>query len=410
MTRKYSKLFVFLIFNIIFLFVIYHGRSQLPFISYVDEFLGVLGFIMIFYVFYKKGFTKKDFWVFILCSIINCFYIFYSIYNSLQPITTILTDFVACSKFFFAIYLFSSIFKGKLNKDSFIWVVNEAKIITVIYILLTLAFYFFGIFPIKDYRYGLPVLCLFYPTITVFASSLIFLLLLIYAFVEKKRKYIYLTLLSLMLVLTLRSKAITFIIAFWSYLIYIKLNSKVYKNMIIVIGALLAIYLCFDQFIFYFVTLEDSARSQLYSTSFIIAKDYFPFGTGFGSFASASSANPYSPIYYYYGLSSVYGLTPDHSSFISDSFWPMILGQFGYFGLIFYVFILCFVVRKIMKFSDYKFKNLSLLCFLYLFIDSLVESSFVHPISILFAFLIGISFSQCEGDGDLFGIDYNPNL
>jgi hypothetical protein len=76
------------------------------------------------------------------------------------------------------------------------------------------------------------------------------------------------------------------------------------------------------------------ARIALYSTSVLIARDDFPFGAGLGRYGSGVSRDPYSPVYAQYGLDKIDGLSPTHSSFVSDTFWPRILGETGVIGLV----------------------------------------------------------------------------
>lgn len=54
---------------------------------------------------------------------------------------------------------------------------------------------------------------------------------------------------------------------------------------------------------------EFMARAMLYVTSFEIFKDFFPFGSGFASFASHSSGVYYSPLYAKYGIENVKGIS-----------------------------------------------------------------------------------------------------
>jgi hypothetical protein len=65
--------------------------------------------------------------------------------------------------------------------------------------------------------------------------------------------------------------------------------------------------------------------------------DFFPLGSGFGTFASYLSGRYYSNIYDLYGISNVIGMTREKYNYISDVFWPYIYAQFGIFGLALYV-------------------------------------------------------------------------
>lgn len=80
-----------------------------------------------------------------------------------------------------------------------------------------------------------------------------------------------------------------------------------------------------------------AARVALYVVGVKILVDFFPLGSGFGTFASHLSGKYYSNIYELYGVSDVWGLQKIFYNFVSDAFWPYIYGQFGVFGLLIYV-------------------------------------------------------------------------
>lgn len=79
------------------------------------------------------------------------------------------------------------------------------------------------------------------------------------------------------------------------------------------------------------------ARVALYRGSLEIARDHFPVGAGMGRYGSWMSRIEYSPVYREYGLDSVRGLTEHNSQYATDTFWPMILGEFGVIGAAGYV-------------------------------------------------------------------------
>jgi hypothetical protein len=88
-----------------------------------------------------------------------------------------------------------------------------------------------------------------------------------------------------------------------------------------------------------------NARLALHYTSLLIARDHFPLGTGLASFGSYASRLYYSPTYVAYGISNIWGLSPQFSGFITDTFWPMVLGEGGVFTLVCYVMFLSFIGR-----------------------------------------------------------------
>jgi len=91
------------------------------------------------------------------------------------------------------------------------------------------------------------------------------------------------------------------------------------------------------------------ARDALYINGFKIARDYFPLGAGFGTYGGYISYLIYSPLYYKYGLYKMWGLSPQTGQFISDTFWPHIMGEIGFIGLIIYVAIIFVLITFTVK-------------------------------------------------------------
>jgi hypothetical protein len=87
------------------------------------------------------------------------------------------------------------------------------------------------------------------------------------------------------------------------------------------------------------------ARFVLYRTFPEILHDYFPFGSGFASFATHSSGEYYSDLYVKYGIDSVWGISKQYHNFISDTYYPS-LAQFGVAGIILYLLFWVYILRK----------------------------------------------------------------
>jgi hypothetical protein len=88
------------------------------------------------------------------------------------------------------------------------------------------------------------------------------------------------------------------------------------------------------------------ARFALHQTSVLIARDHFPFGAGLASFGSHASSVYYSETYQQYGLSTIWGLNPEYPAFITDTFWPMVLGEGGVVTLIPYALFVFLLLRR----------------------------------------------------------------
>ena len=159
------------------------------------------------------------------------------------------------------------------------------------------------------------------------------------------------------------------------------------------------IFIGWSQVEYYFVSLgARSARAQLLINSFQIAKDHFPVGAGFGTYGSYYSAIYYSPLYYKYGLNTIYGLSKELYSFICDSFWPMILGQAGFIGTILYALAVFKLFKRLtqIKKNNVFFYVSAIGAMSYLLVESVAATAFVHPLSMPLAMWIGILISNAN--------------
>ena len=84
----------------------------------------------------------------------------------------------------------------------------------------------------------------------------------------------------------------------------------------------------------YIVGGDTEARTVLTVDSFEIAAANFPGGAGFGRFGSAVAAATYSPEYIARGYQYIWGLGPGKGkgNFLTDTEWPAIIGETGFFG------------------------------------------------------------------------------
>ncbi|MBZ1519353.1 hypothetical protein J3330_09635 [Leuconostoc mesenteroides] len=122
--------------------------------------------------------------------------------------------------------------------------------------------------------------------------------------------------------------------------------SKMIIGSIPIIGGVAVILpFIYNQVAMYFNPVNNTtARYLLQVNAKYLAQTYSPFGVGFGEFASEGAKNNYSQWYYSLGLSNVWGLTPDSPGFATDTWWPAILGETGYFGFGIYVLMLVIIM------------------------------------------------------------------
>jgi hypothetical protein len=98
---------------------------------------------------------------------------------------------------------------------------------------------------------------------------------------------------------------------------------------------------------------EEHVRLGMYLACFNISTDYFPFGSGMGTFASLSSiAGQYSKIYYDYGVAYIGMNNPEDVAngkhTLLDTYWPHIFGELGLFGTILFLFLWFFPLKRAM--------------------------------------------------------------
>ena len=201
-----------------------------------------------------------------------------------------------------------------------------------------------------DSRFGIMANQLFYGHPTTLAAVCIFLISCIFLLYKKEKKnFIYVVMILLVLLSTLRLKAISASLIIAILIMYILLTKKKINIAKFLIFGVIAFIIAFDQINYYYFEIDGSARKQLTVKSFEIAEDYFPIGTGFGTYGSYMSTVNYSEVYYRYNLNEIYGLQKGKTWFAADTFWPMIIGQFGVIGLICYLLCIITLYKEIQK-------------------------------------------------------------
>lgn len=288
-------------------------------------------------------------------------------------------------------YVFIPLCLSNLNLDEYLTTMNNhLKFITGLVFLTVIGNLLFDIFPYYEIRFGIKSQQIFFTHPTYLASfSVIIIILLSVNLREHKENKKYIILMLLVLASTLRFKSIAFIpIYMYLYYIVFKKQRKLQLldvGILCVLGGVFAI----SQVMEYFNN-PDWARNVLTMNSLNIAKDNFPIGTGFGTYASWASGESYSNIYYDYNISTTWGISPDFYEFIADTFWPMIIGQFGVLGLGIYIYILLRIYKNIINNDNLDYYFGQILALLYLIILSIAEASFSGPIVVVYMALIAV--------------------
>ena len=395
-------------FLFIFLFYFFLVKSPLeekfPLFSCTDELLALCAVPFFLSGIRRKGISgllEKDGYgryilVFLLISLAG------SLVYRYQPFfRAALPDLVICSKFWMTIYVGKRLFEKFSVSEYAGRIFLHIRAAVWIYFILMLADHLAalvgsgeGLF-VPVIRYGLRSTHLFYSHPTHFASCCVFLLAVltaVSAYVKGSGKYM--LLLFVMLCSTLRSKSLgtAVVCGLVYYLVAVRGKKPQLRTFLYFVPLLLLIGI--NQIYYYFFSRiqDDSARYHMLVTGIRIANDHFPLGAGLGTFASHMSAAVYSPLYEIYGISNVWGLREGAAYFVSDTFWPMVLGQAGWFGLAFLLLGIRGLFFKIQTLYSVNtaFYLSALFILLYLLVSSAAESAFVHPSAIPLALWLGI--------------------
>lgn len=391
--NSWLEYFNYIIITSIVLFLIFLYDFSSFYIShlfnYIDEIivagLFFAALIRIFYEGYIR-FVKVEVIIALMVIIILFVGGLSSIINRNQSLIAIFSDFFIFIKPFVAYYSGRIVFR-EFDLAKYYPRIKKL-LLTIIFVIGLSVFvdFMFDYFPTPEIRFGLPAVQLFFghPSRYAFALSLSFILL--YPSLLSKNNAV-LIIVLLIGAFSLRYKYFGFMIIAMSSIYFVNTKKNIVLKKYLISAAILfgvLLFIGYDQLLFHYSSEalnQGHGRAALSFTSINIATDNFPFGSGFASFASYYSGVYYSPLYYDYGISNIYGLSEAYTGYIADSFWPMIVAQFGYVGLTIYVVILLLYFKLFIDLYNSEIDNLrkkicfsGILILLLLCIDSTSDS------------------------------------
>lgn len=412
-TLTYSRIYeVSIAFIAIYLVFFYDLLSD--YLGFFDEFIALIFFVIVSFIllFKKKISLYKNEQIIILLlvllGILGLSSNIVSYHNGYQTdINAIIGDFITFYKAFI-VYFGVRLLTNKFSATASIELIStfSAKFLYVIIGVLLLDFTL-KIYP-QNIRYGIPSFELFFhhPSRYSFAVAFIFMVL-YYKYVEKAKWYLLLILIIGLTSLRVKYFGFVFISYFLLYQRHLLYKISV-KMIFLLIGvAFIIMTILFrEQLIMYFSLAQIKtgwSRGIILVTSVDIGNDFFPLGTGFGTYSCYFSGKYYSWVYDKYQISNVWGISRSYWSFIADQFWPMVLGQFGYFGLLaYFVLVYQYIILflKLLKNKITKnntFMIIALLGMLLLLIDSSSDAIFTQNRAVVM-FLIFALFVNTQNE------------
>ena len=180
------------------------------------------------------------------------------------------------------------------------------------------------------------------------------------------------------------------------YFLKQKLNFKSPKTVaIFAMIAAVILYITWFKFEAYYVTgmsgnVGRMARPESFKVAFgKIIWEYFPFGSGFGTFGVAAVVKYYSPLYYKYNLNTIWGLSPDWPAFLADAFYPT-LAQFGVVGIGLFIAFWKKRITQLNRIVDMRYYRVAFIAVACLAIEQAADSSFLSGKGMGFCMLIGL--------------------
>lgn len=396
--------------------------------AYLDELVALAGMLLGGYVVFvqdKGRYIKDHLHVWIPLAVFVAAGLAGNLIYRYQPRKCVVVDLFTNLKFFAAISLGYFFFRRTPWEDLKRVAVLNGNAAVILLFCLFLADRFLGLYP-AEVRYGIRSAVLFYNHPTYLAGALAFLLMLLTVFYEKKNLPA-IAMALIMLFLTLRAKSMAAAAAYVAIFLFFGVFKRKLTPWHVIVLGVACVLIAWPKIHFYFIELADhSARSVMMVTSFRIMKDYFPIGTGFGTFASAEAAKHYSPVYRIYGfnnnfelrdvrdventmrliseshfLSQWYQENPSmvyHRPFLNDHFWPIIFGQTGLIGTLAFVALLGFLVWCCLRVNRLDLHAYSgiLFALVYLLISSMAEPAFHNALAVPLALVMGITFQKTD--------------
>ena len=316
----------------------------LPPFSYYDEILAVSSLLSLFFsmAMRKSRFTREMKIALCLLFAIVVIGLFGNFLSGIVSDTFfILVDILACSKFFIIYFALKSILG---NTSYFVsYMARESKVLLVLMLACLVINQFVDIGMTYEMRYGLKA----FQFVFIHPTHMVTLSLACMAFIYSDasngwKKYIGIAL--VLMAMSLRSRWVALALVIVLIIIFVKKGSTRAPFVVIGVGSVSAFLVGQAQMSVYYGSASESARGHLMTTALSVFQNFFPLGAGFASFGSGVTKTIYSPLYYQYGLQNVYGVAPNNPSYLTDTFWPVVLAQFGFLGLIIWLLLLIMLV------------------------------------------------------------------
>lgn len=337
-----KSLLLFVILAILVSFELREGRS------YADEILCGVAICYLLLLFVKNKINKSDLISIVLLVLVIFIGVVSNILSGLEvPKLSILIDIIAETKILWLFFAVKYYVDDNVRKGLIRLITPLAKIFFVSSFVCGVTSQFVDIGMTGDIRYGIKAFNFIFPMSFQFLSISLIMFAVLTLNSKVKHRHFYYILGSISLILATKSSPVLFGVIFCILLYYFKKNKVINVRTWIFLGTIILLLGTYQ--IRTYLMDENAPRYLFFYYGGVTANDYFPLGSGFATFGSDQAAREYSELYYQYGFNDLFGMNRDDASFLSDTFWAMAIGQFGWIGFAIYAWVYIRIFASIKK-------------------------------------------------------------
>lgn len=339
--RSLKLIVAFLIIAVLIYMELNGGRS------FFDEVLSIVSFFYLLFLAIKDELSRYDSVSLFMLLVVIYIGLISNVFSGIsRSLTSILIDVVAETKVLWVFFAAKYLFRGQTGNTFATTLVSLAKAYIISAFACSIVSQVVNIGMTESQRYGLQGFRFVFPfSFQFMAVSLLAIAVLIKG--NAKNRKVYFVLASISLMLATKSAPLLFGLLFLVLLYYFnhfkKLNAFAVSLLLLGVG-----FVGSYQIQTYLMNVN-APRYLFFLHGAELANRFFPLGAGFSTFGSDQAARVYSPLYYEFGFSYLFGLNPEDGSFLSDTFWPMAIGQFGWIA---FVLLAILYLRIVLGFKE----------------------------------------------------------
>lgn len=401
MTIKRKTLFPLFILFFMLLSEIF--KYKVDYFKYTDEIIAVFFFLYILLkILLKNKWGNKNVKLIITCTIFIFFIGFISsfIFGIQISLQAVVFDIIACFKMIVCCIGFGILVDVSIAKEIIRIISFPSKLFLITGFVCGIVSLFIDINMRGQMRYGIWGFNFIFQYAHIYSMMVLFCLIICVFTIHKHRNFnIYLIIAIVQLVFTTKGISIVTAGAMIIILYYVRKKDELnVKSIILIIctSVVLGSYQISE-----YLMNDVAPRARFFKYGIITALSYFPLGSGFATYGSDMAAKYYSPLYIQFGFNSLYGMNSLDHSFLNDNYWPMVMGQFGFVGLLLGLIIVYRFFRIIQDTQLGKLEKAILLsAFVYMVVASIGTSIFTTSATIILGLGIILGLKMEKGKED----------